>query len=70
MRLLDYIRQTRLEYAKILLTTTSLSIQQISERLQFGTRNYFTRVFKEYAGISPSDYRSSAWNRQRESMKS
>ncbi len=70
VRLLDYIRQTRLEYAKILLTTTSLSIQQISERLQFGTRNYFTRVFKEYAGISPSDYRSSAWNRQRESMKS
>ncbi len=64
VRLLDYIKQTRLDYARILLSTTNLSIQQISEKLQFGTRNYFTKIFKEYAGVSPMEYRKSAWGNQ------
>ncbi len=64
VRLLDYIKQTRLDYAKILLSTTNLSIQQISEKLQFGTRNYFTRIFKEHVGTSPTEYRDNAWNTQ------
>lgn len=64
VRLLDYIKQTRLDYARILLSTTNLSVQQISEKLQFGTRNYFTKLFREYAGISPMEYRKSAWGNQ------
>ncbi len=64
VRLLEYIKQTRLDYAKILLSTTNLTIQQISEKLQFGTRNYFTRIFKEHVGISPTEYRDNAWSNQ------
>lgn len=60
VRLLDYIRQTRLDYARILLSTTNLSVQQISEKLQFGTRNYFTKKFREYVGVSPMEYRKRA----------
>lgn len=66
VKLLDYIKETRLDYAKILLSTTNLSIQQISEKLQFGTRNYFTRIFKEYMDISPMEYRRRAWGGQEE----
>lgn len=69
VRLLDYIKQTRLDYAKILLSTTNLTIQEISERSQFGTRNYFTRVFKEHVGISPLDYRNNAWSNQGGTLK-
>lgn len=56
-RISDYIRDTRLEYAKIWLISTEKSIQEISELLQFCSRNYFSRVFKEKEGISPQEYR-------------
>lgn len=61
IKLLDYIKQVRLDYAKILLSTTNLSVQVISEKLQFGSRNYFTKKFKAYTGISPAGFRQRAW---------
>ena len=39
------------------LISTEKSIQEISELLQFCSRNYFSRVFKEKEGISPQEYR-------------
>lgn len=60
MSLRDYINRVRLEYAKILLISTEDSIQQISEKVQFGTRNYFTRVFRQQEGCTPSEYRERA----------
>ena len=57
IRLLDYIKNVRLEYAKVWLLSTDKSIQEISEQLRFGTRNYFTRVFKEKTGKTPAAYR-------------
>lgn len=57
IKLLDYIKDIRLNYAKIWLTTTNRSIQDISDALQFGTRNYFTKVFKERTGVTPNEYR-------------
>jgi len=58
IRLLDYIKDTRLEYAKVYLLSTDKSIQDISDDLHFGSRNYFTKVFKEKMGLSPADFRS------------
>ena len=56
----DYIRNCRLEYAKIQLLSTEDSVQSISEKLQFGTRNHFTRVFREREGCTPTEYRERA----------
>ena len=53
----DYIKQARIEYAKIALMTSGKSIQEISDTLQFGTRNYFSRVFQEVVGMTPAAYR-------------
>lgn len=53
----EYINKIRLEYAKIQLISTEDSIQTISEKVQFGTRNYFTKVFREQEGCTPSEYR-------------
>lgn len=61
MKLLDYIKETRLEYAKVWLTTTNKTIQEISEQLQFGARNYFSRVFKEKNGVTPAEFRAKTW---------
>lgn len=58
IRLVDYIKQERIEYAKIALITTKQEIQEISDLLHFGTRNYFTTVFRESVGMTPAAYRA------------
>ncbi len=49
--------ESRIQYAKMLLTTTNLSVNDIS--VQCGYRNYshFSRQFKEKTGVTPSEYR-------------
>ena len=59
----DYIKFARADRAKILLRSTSLSIQEISEQLGFGTRNYFSRIFQEIVGCTPGSFRA-AWRGQ------
>ncbi len=53
----DYIKRARCEYAKVELLTTNKSIQDISDSLYFGTRNYFCKVFREIVGVTPAAYR-------------
>jgi YesN/AraC family two-component response regulator len=57
IRITDYIKQARIDYAKIALISTNKSIQEISDYLQFGTRNYFTKVFHDIVGVTPVSYR-------------
>lgn len=57
IRITDYIKQARIDYAKIALISTNKSIQEISDYLQFGTRNYFTKVFHDIVGMPPVAYR-------------
>lgn len=53
----DYVKFAKVERAKILLKSTDMTVQDISDRLCFGTRNYFSRVFQEVAGCTPIQYR-------------
>lgn len=53
----DYIQFTKIERAKIMLSTTEDSIQSIAERLDFCSRSYFGGVFRKVAGCSPVEYR-------------
>ena len=57
MKLTDYIRAVRLDAARVMLLTSRKDIQQISEELQFGSRSYFDRVFRQEVGMSPRRYR-------------
>ena len=54
----DYVKAARIERAKILLETSENSVQEISEKLGFTTRNYFTRCFREVTGRTPVEYRN------------
>lgn len=58
IRLLDYIKNVRIEYAKVCLLSTEKSVQEISDLLQFSTRNHFTRIFREITGMTPSEFRN------------
>lgn len=44
--------------AKRLLSNPEISIKEVADRLNFTEQSFFGRYFKQYAGCSPSEYRS------------
>ena len=54
---LAYLTNIRMEQAKKLLLTTSLSIAEVSEQSGYGDYRVFTKVFKKSEGVTPSQYR-------------
>ncbi len=53
----DYARMVRVERAKVLLETSDLSVQEISDQLGFSTRNYFSLCFRQETGMTPTQFR-------------
>lgn len=53
----EYTLLLRMNRAKELLQNDEIQIQEIAERLGYRDNNYFSKAFKNYFGISPSDYR-------------
>ena len=54
---LAYLTNIRMERAKQLLLSTSLSIAEVSEQSGYSDYRVFTKVFKKSEGITPSQYR-------------
>ena len=61
---LAYLTNIRMERAKQLLLTTSLSITEVSEQSGYGDYRVFTKVFKKSEGITPSQYRRDFWEKE------
>ena len=53
----NYIALKKITLAKHYLTTSELSISQISEKVGFSDYNYFIRKFKHQTGYTPLSYR-------------
>ena len=53
----DYITQIRMERAIWLILHTELSGNDIAEKTGFSTARYFSTVFKQHTGCSPTQYR-------------
>ncbi|MCH5230755.1 MAG: AraC family transcriptional regulator [Muribaculaceae bacterium] len=45
--------------AKVLLKSTNMTIQQISDELNFQSQSFFGKYFKKHIGRSPKDFRNS-----------
>ena len=54
---LAYLTNIRMEKAKKLLLSTSLSIAEVAEQSGYGDYRVFTKAFKKSEGITPSQYR-------------
>ncbi|HBE02226.1 MAG: hypothetical protein A2096_12980 [Spirochaetes bacterium GWF1_41_5] len=52
-----YLNNLRVQKARELLTGTTLPVKSIAKETGFVSENYFHRVFKSIAGISPAHYR-------------
>ena len=55
--LMKYIQRKRVEAAQNMLKYSDDSVQQIADYYQFKTQSHFTRVFREFTGMTPSEYR-------------
>ena len=53
----QYIIDTRLKMAKVMLSSSNSSISNVSARCGFNNVTYFNRVFKENFGVTPKEYR-------------
>ncbi|MGN0345397.1 MAG: helix-turn-helix domain-containing protein [Lachnospiraceae bacterium] len=54
---LAYLTNIRMEKAKKLLLSTSLSVAEVAEQSGYGDYRVFTKVFKKAEGITPSQFR-------------
>jgi AraC-like DNA-binding protein len=55
----NFMMKQRLNNARHLLSSTSLTIKEISEAVGYENPLYFSRVFTTHLGMAPSQYRSS-----------
>jgi AraC-like DNA-binding protein len=53
----DYILTQKIRTAKLLLANTTIPVKQVSYKLNFADEHYFSNIFKERTGTTPSNYR-------------
>lgn len=56
--LMKYSKKIRIDRSKVLLMTSSKSILEIALTLGFYDQSHFTKTFKSFEGISPSEFRN------------
>lgn len=55
----EWIERYVILEAKVMLKSTNLSIQQISDELNFPSQSFFGKYFKKNVGMSPKEFRNS-----------
>lgn len=54
----NYAQQVKLDFAKRLLESTTLTLEQVAERIGYADPGSFRRLFKRHSGLSPAVYRA------------
>ena len=57
-----YLMNRKISFSKMLLQNTNHSIKSIANHLGFADEHYFSNVFKNKTGMTPSEYRKSKSN--------
>lgn len=57
----QYLTQTRMEAAKLLLAKEGISITDVCNRIGFESPGSFSALFRKQSGYSPRYYRNIAW---------
>lgn len=55
--MVDYIAKLRIERAKRYLSDLAICVEEIAFNVGYNSGNYFTKIFKKYEGLSPTEYR-------------
>lgn len=54
---IEYVTSVRMEKAKELLQSSSLSMKEICAQVGYADPNYFSRTFKKNVGVTPTEYK-------------
>ena len=65
----DYLKKLRFNYSVNLLSSTEMSVAQISADSGFSTTSYFISLFREHYGITPSQFRKLSLAEQKKILK-
>lgn len=57
----DYLGSLRIEKAKELLADARVKTYEVAQAVGIPNAHYFSKLFRKYAGITPSEYRDSLW---------
>lgn len=57
MTIIDYITESRLRLAEMLLQTSDLTATIIADRVGYFDYSYFSKLFKKHYGYTPTEYR-------------
>jgi two-component system response regulator YesN len=52
-----YVNTLRIQKAKQLILHTTDTVSDISEKIGFGDFRYFSKVFRAYTGLSPTEFK-------------
>lgn len=58
----DHLQEVRMKKAALFLKDPNIKIYNISNMVGYVNPNNFTRAFKTYYGVTPTEYRANAWN--------
>jgi AraC-like DNA-binding protein len=58
----SYIQKVRLQLARDLLPNLEYSISEIAELIGLSSKSYFSKIFKEEYGTTPSEYRQNCFH--------
>lgn len=53
----DYINSIRIQRAKQMFDQQDYMIYEVAEKLGFASSQYFSKIFKQYAGVTPNEYK-------------
>lgn len=63
----QYYTELRIQEAcRLMASQPDMKFKELSELLSFSDQHYFSKVFKEYTGLSPTDYKERLLTRQSE----
>ncbi len=54
--MIHYFNELKVNKAKQIISLNEFTFTEVSEMLSYGSVHYFSRVFKEYTGMTPSEY--------------
>ncbi len=57
-KMVDYVNELRIGYAKKLLAETNIKIYEICTKCCYKSMHYFLMLFKQYTNMTPNEYRA------------
>jgi len=60
---IHYLNRVRVQAAKALIENTDMSLTEVCSKVGYESLTYFGRVFREFTGVTPSQYRRQIRNR-------